>query len=424
MSSPSATLPALDTSAVTGVRRSDTFLAVKLRQGSRVVYAIQLPLSDVGRLLPVPDPDHPTPGNRKVDPRHATSFGRYVRSTSNWVAPPLLVRDNGKCGFTVQATLPGGVEVGTLEVPHDSVIKIVDGQHRVLGLDNEWKAMAREEDGLRERLERAQARDEDTEEVRKLLEALAADRERFGNEHLGVYVYQETSPDAYEQMFFDVADNALGIRQAVKVRFDSRKLINRTFDPVAKHQLLQGRIDMEQDRVGGANPALVGAKHVIEMVRSANVGVMGRITKKREAQLDEEGTVENAMAFLDCLVEGFPELAAVADGDLTPQELRARSLLGSLTMLRVLAGVFHNLVLAAEEDAEALDPESVTDFFRQLAPHMDAPVAKDSVWISAEDFKEKGADFNVGAYGPQARSQNIKDLTEVLTRWARNGLPA
>lgn len=419
-------LKTLDTSGVTGVRRSDSFVAVRLKQGARRVYAIQLPLEDVSRVLPVPDPQHPTPGNRKVDAKHAADFGKYVRSHPEWVAPPLLVRDNGRCTFTADLKLPGGTEVGILEVPHGAVLKIVDGQHRVLGLHDATAAISREEDNLLEQLARAKNLGNDTADLGAKLTELAADKERFATEHLGVYVYEEGSPDAYEQMFFDVADNALGIRQAVKVRFDNRKLINRTFDPVAKHKLLQGRIDVEQDRITGSNPNLLGAKHVIEIVRSVNVGAMGRITKKREAQLDDESTVENAMAYLDALVDGFPDLAEVADGSLTPQTLRGRSLAGSLTMLRVLAGVFHNLVLAADEDDETWTPEEVADFFGQLAPHMGAPVAADSIWLTAADFDpNRGGtpDFTRGAYGPQARSQNIKHLTEVITAWATDGLP-
>ncbi|RJK92515.1 DNA sulfur modification protein DndB [Vallicoccus soli] len=427
MSSLTASLNALNTSTVTGVRRSDSFVAVRLKQGARTVYAVQLPLEDVSRVLPVPDPQHPTPGNRKVDAKHATDFGKYVRRHPEWVAPPLLVRDNGKCTFTKQLELPGGIEVGILEVPHGAVLKIVDGQHRVLGLHDATAAISREEDELLEQLARAKGRGADTSELDEKLAELAADKERFATEHLGVYVYEEGSPDAYEQMFFDVADNALGIRQAVKVRFDNRKLINRTFDPVAKHKLLQGRVDVEQDRITGGNQNLLGAKHVIEIVRSVNVGVMGRITKKREAELDDESTVENAMAFLDSLVDGFPDLAAVADGTLTPPTLRTRSLTGSLTMLRVLAGVFHNLVLASDDEDETWTPEQVAEFFGQLAPHMEAPVAPTSVWLTAQDFDpNRGGvpDFTRGAYGPQARSQNIKHLTEVITDWAWNGVPA
>ena len=418
----SGTLGHLDTSTVTGVRRSDTFVAVKLVQGGRTVYAIQLPLADVSRVLPVPDPNHPTPGNRKVDAKHANDFGQYVRVHAEWVAPPLLVRDNGKCAFTKQLELPGGIEVGLLDIPHGAVVKIVDGQHRVLGLHDALRRIALEEDELQERLARARDRGQDTADIDQRLATLAAERQRFATEHLGVYVYEEGSPDAYEQMFFDVADNALGIRQAVKVRFDNRKLINRTFDPVAKHTLLQGRIDVEQDRITGNNPNLLGAKHVIEIVRSVNVGVMGRITKKREAELDEEEIVENAMAFLDTLVEGFPELAEVADGTSTPGQLRASRITASITMLRVLAGVFHNLVLAPEEEEDRWPAEDVAEFFGRLAPHMVAPVPTGSIWLTAEEFKDV-PDFTRGAYGPQARSQNIKHLTEVITGWALDGLP-
>lgn len=413
----------IDTSHVTGVRRSDTFLAVRLRQGGRTVYALQLPLTDVPRVLPVPDPSRPTPGNRKVDVKHAGEFGRYVRDHADWVAPPLLVRDGGRCTFTPQMELPGGIVVGLLEVPHGAVVKIVDGQHRVLGVDIALRGLSLEEDQLTEALARRDNDDDTERELRDELSALDEVRSRFGREHLGVYVYEEQSPDAYEQMFFDVADNALGIRQAVKVRFDNRKLINRSFDPVAKHRLLAGRVDVEQDRVTGANPNLVGAKHVIDMVRSVNVGVMGRITKKRETELDEEASVENTMAFLDALVDGFPVLADVAEGNVTPAELRATSLAGSLTMLRVLAGVFHNLALAPEDEDERWTADEVAEYFASLSDHMAAPVAEGSVWMAAEDFSET-PDFTRGAYGPQARSQNIKHLTEVITRWAHEGLPS
>ncbi len=53
-------------------------------------------------------------------------------------------------------------------------------------------------------------------------------RQRFVDEHIAVQIYVEARPQAYEQMLFDVADNALGINQAVKARFDSRKVLVRS----------------------------------------------------------------------------------------------------------------------------------------------------------------------------------------------------
>lgn len=54
------------------------------------------------------------------------------------------------------------------------------------------------------------------------------------------------------------------------------------------------------------------------------------------------------MTFLDLLVAGFSELRAMIDGELDPGELRVdvsphRSMIASATMLRVIAGAYHDL---------------------------------------------------------------------------------
>ena len=77
-------------------------------------------------------------------------------------------------------------------------------------------------------------------------------------------------------MFFDIADNALGITSSVRARFDSRKVVNRGLEEVMKHALLKDRVDPEQDRMGRNNPNLMGAKHVAEIVRTLAVGIEGR----------------------------------------------------------------------------------------------------------------------------------------------------
>jgi len=59
-----------------------------------------------------------------------------------------------------------------------------------------------------------------------------------------------------------------------------------------KHALLAGRLDEEQDRITQNNPNLLGAKRVIDLVRSANVGVTGRIGAKREAEFEESTLIE------------------------------------------------------------------------------------------------------------------------------------
>lgn len=289
-------------------------------------------------------------------------------------------------------------------------LKIIDGQHRILGVDIALRDLQLELD----RVDDARARERD-DETRNELDAragqLAAERARFSNEHLSVQIYVEDRPVGYEQMFFDVADNALGINQAIKVRFDSRKTVNRTLDEACKHALLRNRVDLEQDRITGPNPNLVGAKHVADFVRTIEVGVAGRVGRKVEESLDEGRLVERFNDFLDVLVTAFGDLAAVADGSLAPADLRARSLLGSITMLRVLAGVYHNL-------AEEHDDDEIAEFFGRLDRHMAGPVPPGSIWLT------ETTEFIAGALGPQARSQSLKKLTATITGWMDNPPPA
>lgn len=404
-------LVGFDTSGITGHKDVDRYVTVKTRQGSRVLYTLQLALHDVPRVLPVPDPNRTTPGNRKVSPEHAHKFGVYLRTRTEWVAPPLLVRDSGSVQFEEQVTLPDGSVLGQLLVPRNSraVFKIIDGQHRVLGIDDAVNELDTQIADVQDDLARREA--DAAEKLRAELDELLTLRQRFVDEHIAVQIYVEGRPQAYEQMFFDVADNALGINQAVKVRFDSRKVVNRALPEVLKHALLKNRVDMEQDRIVGSNRNLLGAKHVADIIRAVNVGVTGRVTERREGQLDESTLIENTETFLGALLNGFGSLGELTDGRLTPPQLRSRSLLGSITMLRVLAGAFHDLYVLRD-----VSEDEVVDYFATLNPHMGAPVFKNSVWWTTGDFTE-------GTNGPNARTQNLKHLTDEIVRWHSDGLP-
>jgi len=404
-------LEAMDLAGVTGAaQRHDTYVAVRSKQGGRTLFTIQVRLFDIPVLLPVPDPDKPTPGNRRVNAQHARKFGEYIKGKPDWVAPPLLARDDGRCIFHEQQAVPGSMTIGTLDVPlalgASPSLKIIDGQHRVLGvrmqIDDIQDGMNRTEDDL--------ARVKDDTKRRQLEERLVELKERLERlhaEHVTLQIYVESERKRFEQMFYDVADNALGINQAVKVRFDSRKVLNRTLYEVMKHALLTGRVDEEQDRMRAGNPNLLGAKHVIDLVRTVNIGLTGRMGKKREEELDEPKLIEAANDFFDCLLLAFPVLEDVVEGVTTAPELRETSLLGSVSMLRVLAGVFYQL----REDDRTDD--EIAEFFSRLAPHMTAPIAPDSIWRTTDARHV----MQEGATGPSALAQKLKPLTEEITSW-------
>jgi hypothetical protein len=108
------------------------------------------------------------------------------------------------------------------------------------------------------------------------------------------------------------------------------------------------------------------------------------------------------------LGEAFPDLAAVADGTLPPQELREKSLLGSVGMLRILAAVYCNLT------ERGADSQEVTDFFHSLSPKMAAPVTDASVWRKGP--KTSGS-FELGANAPVMRQQNLSYIVDAITSW-------
>ena len=85
---------------------------------------------------------------------------------------------------------------------------------------------------------------------------------------------------------------------------------------------------------------------------------------------------------------------------------------GKSTLLRVLAGAFHDLYVLQD-----VSEDEIVDYFATLNPHMGAPVFKNSIWWTTGDFTE-------GTNGPNARTQNLKHLTDEIVRWHSDGLPA
>ncbi len=290
-----------------------------------------------------------------------------------------------------------------------SPLTTIDGQHRILGVDMEIKSLT-EQINKREREKqraRADSRITDlTEEIARLSERL----ERLQNEAVGLEICVEPDSDKARQMFVDVADNAKGISRALTARFDSSKIANRTLDRVMNHALLKNKVDLEQDRMTLKNPNLLGAKHVADLTRAVAVGVSGRIGRKRENELGDATIIEQVHSYLGCITEAFTDLSAVAEGNLTPQQLRQDSLLGNIGILRVLAGVWHEL------HAKEVDDDEITEFFRKLDKHMAAPVDDESIWR----VTRAADDFEPNASAPIMRTQNLQHLAGVITEWFTN----
>jgi hypothetical protein len=400
-------------SEVTGYDPDVRLYASRYRQGTRTVYSMDMSLTQIASLLPKPDPENPTEGNRRIKESHALAFGNYVREHDEWVAPALVLRAPDMFSFEVRESV-SGTEFGIISFPQlaRTDLRVLDGQHRILGVHLAIQGIANDLEKARGAL--AVARRNEAEPAmltqhEKAIAKLTDQRERFARDRTSLQVFIEDDQAAYKQMFFDIADNALGITSSVRARFDSRKVVNRSLEDVMKHALLKGRVDPEQDRMGRTNPNLMGAKHVAEIVRTLAVGIDGRIGKRLEDELREDQLTQKTNDFLDVLLVAFPPFDAVVEGELAPSDLRGTSLLGSTVMQRVLAGVYKELI-----DVHRFDDEDVTEFFSTLAPHMPGPVTRASIWI------EQAGDeiFSEGTYAPRSRRQDLKQLRDTIVAWA------
>ena len=400
---------------VTGYDTADRFLASRYRQGGWWVYNIDLSLAQIAGYLRKPDPDHPTEDNRKIRIAHADGFGKYIRRNEHWVAPALLLRaPSGVLEFKQHEQLKsvGGIEWGILSVPRlaRTDLHIVDGQHRILGIHLALEQVAADLDAARAHLARSRTAGEPsvTQAAKVKVKKLEDERQRLNDERMALQILIIDDPTEFKQVFVDIADNALGITSAIKVRFDSRKVVNRCLSDVIEHPLLHGLVDMQQDRLLGANPNLLGARQVADIIRTLEVGPSGRISARLENELRERDLVKQAERFFDTLIGSFPGLAEIAQGNATVPQLRETSILGSTTFLRVLAGAYH--VLVREQERQ---PEEVAAFFAKLAPFLDAPVDPEGPWAKTGHFAEPWM-------APSARRQDVEGLARAIADWATN----
>ncbi len=391
-----------------------SYYATRYKQGGRTVYALDLSLEQIRSLIPRPNPDAPAYGNRPIRLKHADDFAKYIRQQPEWVIPALLLRAPSIFKFE-SATQVHGTEFGVLSFPRLAVndVKILDGQHRTLGFYLANESIERDLDKARSTLAAARRQDPEgstTGYAQQAVNDLLGQRERLSGERVSLQIFIEDDPKAFKQMFFDIADNAEGISASIKAQFDTRKVVNRALELVLEHPMLKDRVDMNKDRLGKGSQWLMTAKHVREIVQASVVGLEGRVGKRVEAELDETKVSRTTRDFLDMATASFPALQALTLGQITTEGLRRTSLTDSVLMLRVLASLYHELRSSDHSWSDA----QVQEFFTALAPHMDAPVHENTIWI----LDTPPGSFTVGQTSPSGRRQELKALHQTMLGWA------
>jgi DNA-sulfur modification-associated len=410
--------------ATVGVARRLEIPAFRYRQGGRTQYSTVISVIEVPTFVArKPDPAKALDGNRKVDGPRAKRFGEYVYEKGDWVAPAIFVgvpREHNSLKFEEKLPFGNGSAFGILSIPSNEThhVLIVDGQHRTLGFHTLDEIVDDRKRKLLRLVEQAEKNDGiEVAEHKKRLKKLSDRVQELGGEHITVEIVEASEVERV-QIFADIANNAKGIRPDFKVFSDQRDVINRIARDVATdHPLfVEGGVeDGQATSMGATNPNLIGAKNVADIVRAVHVGVTGRVGKRVEDELARNEVLagRRVAQFLNTLVDSFSDLREIVNGETTPIELRKATMLGSGTMLRVLAGVYNELKLA-DEGRTPFSESEIREAFKALAPKMrEIPITDDN------EFWLKSGAFSVGNHAPQSRQGQLRSLTDMLVTEAR-----
>ena len=407
-----------------GYSATDDYIAQKSEQGGRKHYLIVLPLPQVVTTMPIPDPAVPFDDNREVKASHAKNFAEYMRTHANWHAGCLTIRTmSGATTFEpFQGAQVGNLQFGTLRVPRNArgIFKIIDGQHRILGIKYLLDSLADDLMSATSSLAKAQRIGADKaviEQFERDIKNIKKVQERVDNDCIAIELVVEDDTELAKQIFVDVANHALGVRKAITAVFDQTKVVNRALNELfdgACDDLISGRIDGYKDRVTGSNPNLMGAGSLADIIRTVAVGINGRVSAAQEKTLNQKLLATEANRFFEVMHKSFAELESVASGNTDMGTLRKSSILGSSTMLRVMAGVYFELKSAG------VSVTDIMEFFKKISQHTAAPIssknASGKMWLSATT---EGA-FTDGANAPGSRAQAVKELVAAIVGWYAN----
>lgn len=414
---------------LTGYHRNDRFFTTRKMMGGRPVFHLDMSIAQLTDGVDAPPINAQQEDNRIVKAVRGQAFADYVNRNNEWASPSLLLWcPIGILDFEVLPEVNDhvgdpSVKLGILTVPRNAKqsIKILDGQHRILGFHLWLAALNKELTSAKLHLADATSIGEPhlIKEAQERVEKAEANMERSANESIGIDILICSSAREARQIFADIANNALGMVKALAIGFDQSKVVNRvtsTLATDAPHPLLAERVDFNKDRVSGDSEMFISAKTLADAIRALNVGISGRISRAQEHNGEVEKTIlQRSRTYLNCLNEAFS-----VDLMQNPKDLRTSSLLGSGTMFRVLAGVWFELTSPTNAQGKSIKPrmtiEEATAFFKKLAPHMSIPIQTGNKWLTTGVFPSPAAGAVVAA--PGSRNQELKALTLAITNWA------
>ncbi|MEO0010561.1 MAG: hypothetical protein RIQ39_150, partial [Actinomycetota bacterium] len=403
---------------LTGYHREDTFIATRKYMGGRPVFHLDMSISQLTIGVEAPPIGVEQDDNRIVDENRGKLFRDYVADNEEWASPSLLLWcPRGVLEFNpiteLNALVDEAVSVfGVLQVPRNArqSIRILDGQHRILGFHLWIQRLNKELVDARLHLSEAMKAGNSAviEKAKERVEKAEFQLDRSNQESIGIDILICDSAKEARQIFADIANNAKGMVKALSIGFDQSKIVNRVTSVVATdnpHPLLADRVDFNKDRVAGNSTFLISAKTLADSVRALSVGITGRVSRNQEIGRMDGEFERKARQFLDAVGEAFS-----TDFKLTPSEMRQKSLLGSGTFFRVLAGVWFELTSTTDTNGKPIKAKMTSSdalaFFKKLAPYTAIPLKIDSGWLTTGAFPSPAKGVVVTA--PSSRNQDLK----------------
>ena len=418
---------------LSGYAETKQYAAQQTTRAGKTVYTITMPLSVVPVHLPVPDPAKPYEFNRQVDKGRAQKFADYWESHPNsWAVPPLLLDASNSYQFDPTFPIGEGLTLGVLNLPDHSrdQLRILDGQHRILGWSLVRKSLIERENKYTETLQKMKqngATKIELQVIQEKLDAVKASIKRLGSEQVTIEIITGVTLDDHKTYFVTIADNAKGINKAERVRLDENSKVSKVAKALAQtHPLLSDNVDPRSASVRKASKDFVSLANVADIVRHACVGITGKMSLGREVWMPESKMLEISNHFFDALEKNVSAYSKLEGKTLEPKNLRSNYLWGSPTIIRTLAGAYFDLAVKLEDSSETLQwIESGHRKFVQLLGNLDSDVmAIKAVSASGERLTSKWIKTGLipsGSIAPGSRAQDLKALSALFTAWARSG---
>ena len=405
--------------------------AQQVQRGGKTVYIVSLPIQLVPVLLPIPDPLHPFDSNRAVRKSHADDFGVYwLRNADSWTVPPLLVDTADSLKFHEEFSVANGPKLGRVVLPDYSnkILKILDGQHRILG----WNLVR---DKLMKDLELAQEQNAQTQrtgtqiekqEISKKLESIRFNISRMQNEQVTLEIITGVTNSEHQTFFVTIADHALGINNSERVRLDETNMTSRVARSLSESlPLLKDRVEDRKGSVSRKSKDLMALSNVRDIVRHACFGIKGKVTMAREKEIVDANAFEITEHFFRAMTEAVPAINNIVEMKYLPMTLREESLLGSVTIWRCLAGSYNDLAVNFVDNKSLHWNKSGHEKFVAMLSEVQKKM-KISQTEGTKKILSAWSEtdcFNPNETAPRSRSQDLKNLSALFTAWAESGVP-